>query len=423
MPHPRWTPLAIALAALACTPPVETPPPVTPDAGTPPPLLPGPYTTSSTAPRARVLAAIVPAPSTGRTSPLGAQVQALEYALKEVQLCGGLTVTADGFTNPQFCARAWQAPGHPVLEASPSVGDLATFARSADARLSFLDLLDPRARLSLRGRFSVGEDSPLLFNWGYVEWHPVARLSATAEVDDTRLATKDGITAEAQGRWTTTSAESFESSGEPAIATVPLTTTRNWFKLATPLRIEPTDVKNGRGLRVDLVFDPEDLVLARKSGSEAALVDANGAGFIVPPLEITAVPMGSEDVLWRETWTAPIPGSDATLKLSLYGRQSDATRRVLGLSAREVSWTAATGNSTLRSRIVAINPVSDGWTLQELANVSVVRRFLRQANPAPGDTARAEIRCTADDERPAPRGFVVEGCAPGEWRSVTFTAH
>jgi hypothetical protein len=421
MPHfPRTTP-ALALALVACTTPVEAPPPP-PDAG-PPALLPGPYTTSAPTPKARVLASIVPAPASGAPLPGAAKAHRLAYALREVRLCGGLTVTGDDFTSPQFCARAWEAPANPALDAAASIGAMADYARTADARLSFLDLLDPRARLPLRGRFTVGEDGPLLFSWGYAEWHPVARLSATAEVGGVRFATHDGATAEAGGRWVTTSAEPFARAGESGTAIVPLTRTRTWFKFAAPLRVEPGDVTAGRSLRVDLLFDADDLVLARTDGAGAPLVDPEGAGFALPPLELTAVPLGADDALWRETWTAPVPGAEATLKVSLYGRQGDEARRVLGMAAREVSWGAATREPHMRSRPVSASPDADGWTLQEPGGTAVVRRFARPDRmPAPGETIDAEVRCTEPSERPAPRGFVIDGCPAGAWRPVTFTA-
>jgi hypothetical protein len=376
-----------------------------------------------------------------------AGLEELAYAIRSIAICKDLTPQGSGFTNPQDCLSVYDAPPVPELAYDPSADllPLAAAARATDA--PFVDLLTAAGRARLATTRTLTTADVREYQYGYVTWYPPIKIRASVAITGgPTLRTVDGPTSvvvmpDGFRQYVTTGATPFASAASAARAVVLLPNGGNWFKFQRPLVVRHEDVGRDTdagagdagagadvgGYDLDLVFDPEGMVAAfteRAAETNASLVDATGAGFRVPMVDLAPVVRTAGKVTVREDWVADL-GGGLGYRLSLYGLEPDPNRTVYGVLSRMVmTGSAVTPSQWMDApKIAGVSVAADGaYSFADGSGTAIVRGLRRSSAADAGATASAELRCTGHDERPMPHGFFVPGCATGTWRSVTFTA-
>ncbi len=377
-------------------------------------------------------------------------LESLRYAIETVKICQSMTIMGTGFSNPVGCLEIYRGPDAPSLRYDPAddLTGLAAAARADDA--PFVDLATAEGRAQITGSREIMSNELGQYAYGIITWYPPIKVQATVTIDGaTTLRTHDGDTgsrlvgADGFRQYLTTSPTAFASTATSDPAVVLLPNGGNWFKFQRPLDLEAaaaapaagsgtgsgSAVGTGEFIDVDLVFDPSAVITAyseRAADSpRVSLVDATGAGFEIPMLDLAPIvrTQGRDGV--REDWLADL-GGGASYRLSLYGVTADANREVYGVLSRMMM----TGSSVApmdwfqAPKIAGIEVAADGtFSFSDAEGAAVVRGFARTAlAPSAGATVAAEVRCTGHDETPSPHGFFIAGCAAGTWRAVSFVA-
>lgn len=220
-----------------------------------------------------------------------------------------------------------------------------------------------------------------------ITWQQTIKVQASGTLSDESLRVgKDGVDADGI-------APSLvgETADDAEVAVVSLPNGGTLFKFQNPFEMTEEDLSSEAGLKIDLVFNPNDIIKGwEDTSADVAMQDAEGHAIHVPMLDITPVAHAGDAHAVKESYLLHAPKYD--VRIELYYIDTDENKTIYGADIKTI-YTDETDDAYMDPMRVSFITTHDDDTLtfEDWQNTAIVSDFTRLANVE--DTGTTNLAC------------------------------